>query len=112
MRILNTTKGTVICEQGRRADSFLSRTRGLMGVRHLDPQEGLILTPCTSIHTCFMRFPLDVIFIKQEIIVGLVLSIPPWRVSPIYWGAHYAIELAAGAIVQSLSAKGDRIAIL
>ena len=112
MPILNTTRNTVICEQSRSADSFLARTRGLMGRKQLEQGHGLMLIPCNSIHTCFMRFSIDVIFVKKDVILGLVEAIPPWRLSPIYWNATFAIELASGTIARSRSSKGDQIRIV
>lgn len=111
MRVSNIAKNTVICEDARRADTFVSRALGLMGKAGLKEGEGLVLKPCTSIHMCFMRFPIDVIFVKGDSIIGLVESIRPWRLSPVFWGATLAIELPAGTIKKSSSAKGDTIRI-
>jgi hypothetical protein len=58
----------------------------------------------------FMRFPIDVIFVdKNNRVVGLVAAIQPYRLSPIFWKASYAIELKTGAIQASLTGVGDII---
>lgn len=62
------------------ADSFLSRLAGLMFQREPPRGEGLLITKCGSIHTCFMRFPIDAMFLDRDgKIVKVVRGIPPWR---------------------------------
>jgi uncharacterized membrane protein (UPF0127 family) len=90
------TAGTVVCARARVADSFGSRLRGLLGSSGLAPGEGLLIPRTSSIHTHFMRFPIDVVFRNGD---GRVLSIArnlrPWRFARCR-GAADVIELAAG----------------
>lgn len=61
------------------AESFTSRVRGLMG--HEEGTYGYFLAPCKFIHTCFMRFPLDILFLDSENqVVGIKRGIKPFRV--------------------------------
>ncbi len=74
------------------------RTRGLLGRRGLEPGEGLWLRPCRQVHTMFMRFAIDAVFLDRELtVVGVCSPLAPWRLSPIFWRARSCLELAAGA---------------
>lgn len=86
----------VVCAQCRVADTFGARLRGLLGRKALADGEGLLLKPLSSVHTWFMRFPIDVVFLDRELKVVKVIQLPPWRVAAAR-GAHAALELAAGA---------------
>ncbi len=112
LRIENTTRQTVVCERARRADTFLSRLRGLMFRRSLAPDDGLLLVPDWSIHTFFMRFPIDVLFLDE---IWRVLSVhptvPPWRVGPVHRGAYAVLELPPGTIERTHTAVGDTLAV-
>ena len=90
-----TVDGEVVCEHCLVADSPWARMRGLLGRRGLESGEGLLLRPTGSVHTFFMRFPIDVVFLSRD---GEVLksapALPPWRTA----GARRAkavLELAA-----------------
>src|SRR5437660_6063403 len=94
--IVNTTRGTVVCERGTVADRPLVRMRGLLGRRSLPEGEGLLLEPAPSIHTAFMRFPIDVVFLDAQMrVVKLVPHLRPWRTASSR-RAHAVLELAAG----------------
>lgn len=80
----------------RRADGFFSRLRGLLFAPALKPGEGLLLVPCASVHTAFMRYPIDVIFLDRAgRIRRIVPRLAPWRAAASI-GAHQTLELAAG----------------
>lgn len=84
------------------ADTFLSRFLGLMFRRGLPAGEGLLITRCNSIHTFFMRFPIDAVFLDASgAVVRVVRGIPPWR--PFVWGGRHAVQVLEtnpGAIAQ------------
>lgn len=110
LRIVNTTRSSVIAEQCEQARSFLARGRGLMGRAGLAPDGGLLIDPCSSIHTFFMRFAIDVIFINRGgRVVGLRQAMPPGRPYAGAWRARATIELPAGAIAASNTQLGDLI---
>lgn len=93
------------------ADSFFARARGLMGRKSFEGFDGMMIYPCNSIHTFFMHFPIDVIFLNGNYEVVKVLeSLKPWRITAPYWGATQVLELAAGTI-QGRLAKGDRLEV-
>ena len=112
MKIFNKTKAATLADEVILADTLFSRMKGLLGKRDLKKGQALILKPCDSIHTFFMRFAIDVIFVDRNNRVVLTLScLRPWRLSPICWKAKFAIELPSGAIQDSRTEKGDEIAI-
>jgi hypothetical protein len=85
---------------------------GLLGRRSLAEDEGLLLTPCTSIHTFFMRFPIDILYLDREhVVVKAVRAVRPFRFSACLRGAHSILELPAGAIDASGTQVGDRLAL-
>ena len=95
---------------GKVADSFLSRGIGLLGRKGLEGGEGLIIVPNNSVHCFFMRFPIDVVFVsKQHQVVHIYNAMKPWRVSKIVKGAHYTVELEAGAALRANTQVGDRL---
>jgi hypothetical protein len=100
----------VVCERCVVADSPWARMRGLLGRSELPRGEGIYLRPAGSIHTFFMRFPIDVVFVDGDgVVVGVERALKPWRTA---WrkGAKAVLELAAGeADARSLTA-GQRLA--
>src|SRR5437763_308231 len=78
--VLRTTDGRVVCERCLVAETPLARMRGLLGRRGLDSEEGLLLRPAPSVHTFFMRFAIDVVFLARDgEVVKVVPSLRPWR---------------------------------
>jgi|APSaa5957512535_1039671.scaffolds.fasta_scaffold48990_3 uncharacterized protein len=66
----------------RKTTNFLERMRGLLGTKNLDNDEGLLIAPCSSVHTFGMRYSIDVLFLdKQFNIVKAVKSLKPWRMA-------------------------------
>lgn len=105
--IVNLTRASVVCERGLIADQPIHRMRGLMGRRLLPAGDGLLLTPAPSIHTGFMRFPIDVIFLDRELqVLKLVEQLRPWRVAAAR-GARSVLELAPGEVVRRGVEVGD-----
>lgn len=91
------------------ADAFLPRTLGLMG-RTLAGDEGLYLVPCASIHTFFMRMPIDAAFLDGEgRIAALFHSLPPWRATRWVPGARGVLELPAGTLAARGAEVGQRV---
>ena len=112
MKILNLTKNSVITKEARIADTMIGRMTGLLNKKFLRPDEALVITRCQSIHMFFMRFAIDVIFVdKNDRAVGLVKNIRPFRLSPIFFKASYAIELPVGGIENSHTEIGDQLEI-
>jgi uncharacterized protein len=88
--------GRVVCEHVIVADSPLTRMRGLLGRASLAPGEGLLLRPAGSVHTAFMRFAIDVVFLDRDLrVIDIVSRLRPWRMSG-RRGARAVLELGAG----------------
>lgn len=112
MQIINKTKNTLVSDNAVMADSILSRMKGLLGRPGLNKGEALILDPCNSIHTFFMRFTIDVLFVdKQGKVIKACKNIKPYRITPIYLKSSFAVELPAGAITSSNTAEYDIVAL-
>lgn len=85
-----------MCRRCGIADTFWTRFRGLMGRRQLDADEGLFFRPGGSVHTMFMRFPIDVVFLDGDLrVLKVVPSLKPWRGAGAR-GARATLELASG----------------
>lgn len=83
--------------------------KGLLGKERLEAGEGLLLRPCKGIHTFFMKFPIDAIFLsKENQVVSIVHALPPNRMSNIYLRAVSVLELPAGTLGESV-VVGDTI---
>ena len=99
----------------RMADGFVSRLGGLMLIRHtLPPQEGLLITRCASVHTAFMRFTIDVVYLDDRGIVTLcVPHLDPWRASlaglRTRSRTRHTLELSEGSVRRWGVRAGDRL---
>ena len=103
--------GEVVCERCVVADSAWLRAKGLLGRKDLPPVEGLLIRPCSSIHMFFMRFPIDAVFVDQDMrVVSIVSDLKPWRIA---WsrGSKAVIELAAGEAARRGLRAGDSLAL-
>jgi uncharacterized protein len=110
MIVRNLTRGRVLGTAVRRADTFGLRLLGLMFRQGLGAGEGLVIEPCSSVHSHFMRFPIDVLFLDaQWRVVHAIPAMAPWRFSPQVRGARRVLELAAGAAGET--APGDQLEV-
>lgn len=87
------------------ADNFVKRFLGLMGKKTLAKDEGLLLKPCSGIHTFFMKFTIDVIYLGKDNIVLDKETIGPWRFGKVLFGVKKVLELSEG--VANNIEKGD-----
>lgn len=79
------------------ADNFLLRLRGLMGQKRLPKATGLLLSPCNSVHMCFMRFAIDVVYLDKEYkIIKIVKNLRPWSGISMCSPAWATLEMTAG----------------
>ena len=112
VRVLNPDKGTVVAEQVELATSFFTRLRGLLGRQGLNDGQGMLIRPTDSIHTFFMRFPIDVIFLdRSDRVLRLIPEMGPNRVSPLVRHGRTVIELPAGALARSRTQVGDQLTL-
>ncbi|HOQ37252.1 MAG TPA: DUF192 domain-containing protein [Acetivibrio sp.] len=110
MTVENGTKGSVLSMDTIIANTFTKRFLGLMFKNSLPDNAGLLIEPCNSIHMFFMKFPLDVVFIgRDDRVVHLIESIPPWKCSKIVFGSRRVLELPAGTIKKTNTCIGDKL---
>ena len=106
------SKNTTIAENVKVAYSFLSRLIGLMFSKGLVGFDALLIRPCNSIHTFFMRYNIDVVFLdKQMRIVSIIRNIKPWRMTWIYFKSHQVIEMAGGSLPQNIN-EGETLEVV
>jgi uncharacterized membrane protein (UPF0127 family) len=106
-----TSGGRVVCARCTLARTPLSRLRGLLGRRELSSGEGLLIQPTSGVHTAFMRFPIDVVFLDRDLrVLSVRADVRPWR-AVAQRGAHAALELAAGEAARRGIAAGDALRV-
>ena len=106
----NQTRDKVLASRATAARTFSSRFIGLIGKKDLPFGEGLHITPCNSIHTFFMRIPIDAVFLDKQLkVVKVCGAMVPWRISNVYWSAHSVLELPAGTSAASGTTEGDQL---
>jgi uncharacterized membrane protein (UPF0127 family) len=106
---VSSADGLVVCERCDLARTPLARMRGLLGRAELPPGEGILLRPAGSIHTAFMRFPIDAVFVDGEnTVLRVAHELPPWRMAAAR-GARAVLELPAGEAARRGVAVGARL---
>lgn len=112
MRIVNVTRSSVIADHAEVTKSAWQRLRGLLGRKELAQGHGLLLNSTNSIHTFFMAFPIDAVFLDKHLSVVKVMEhVGPNRVSPIVLAARSVLELPAGTAGRNGVQAGDRLAL-
>jgi len=111
VKIRNITRNTIIAANAEVARSGAKRSEGLLGRKGLGPGEGMWITPCEAVHTFFMQFPIDLIYLDRKHCIKKVRSnVGPWRLSACL-SAHSIIELPSGTIRDSQSQPGDLVEV-
>jgi hypothetical protein len=109
LRVSNLTRNTVLATCMEVADSAAKRNKGLLGRDRLAPGEGLWIRPCEAVHTFWMRFPIDLVYLdRKNRIRKLVSAVPPWRLSACL-RAHSVLELPSGTIRKTRTQPGDML---
>jgi uncharacterized protein len=103
--------GTPLCERCALADTVATRAKGLLGRAGIASDEGLLLRPAPAIHTFFMRFPIDAVFVDRDMrVVGVAPRLRPWR-----WArrsrARAVLELSAGESERRGVRIGERLTL-
>ena len=109
--LLNERTGRVVASAVELAETSERRRRGLLGRDSLDPSAALIIAPCSAIHTFFMRFVIDVVFVDREgRVVKIASDLKPWRLAASS-RAFAVVELNAGAARRSDVSVGDALSL-
>ncbi len=112
-RVINRTRNTTLADQAEVANNVWTRGKGLLGRRGLPEGGGLVIEPCSSIHTFFMAFPIDIAFVAQDgRVVTTAHALKPWRLGPFARKVRYVVELPAGALAKSGTVADDYLDIL
>lgn len=112
-RLVDLKTGQPLARRVERADTFGARLKGLLGRAGLEAEEGLWIEPCDSVHTFFMRFPIDVAFLDREgVVVAAAERLVPWRATRIHARARSCVELAAGVLGRYGVRPGARLALV
>jgi hypothetical protein len=97
-RLLSVERGAVLAARVEPAFDSKARRRGLLGRDAVPEDYALIIAPCGSVHTFFMRCPLDLVFVSKDgTVVKACPSVKPWRIAGAL-GAFAVIEAAEGFI--------------
>ncbi len=89
------------------ADTSAKRRTGLLKRSGLAPGEGLWIVPCESVHTFFMKFPIDLVYLdKNKKVKKVRHAVPAWRMSACL-SAHSVLELPAGTAAKTKTEAGD-----
>ncbi len=89
------------------ANTSIQRMIGLMFSRDLGDKDGLLITPCNSIHTFFMRYNLDIVFLSRDNkVVKVIRNMKPWRMTWMYFKASKVLEMMGGTLPADINA-GD-----
>jgi len=92
------------------ANNFWTRLRGLLGRSELSREEGLLISPCNSVHTLGMKFPIGVVFLSRSGEVRhLIARMPPGKLSPLIRGADQVLELHPETLAQARLQVGDTL---
>jgi uncharacterized membrane protein (UPF0127 family) len=112
MRAWNATRGTVLAEHVTIAQTFWHRLKGLLGTRGLSEGEGLLLVPCSSVHSLGMAFDVDVVHMSPEGTVLCAFTLRRGRIGPAVRGSRAALELPEGTIARTATQVGDQLKLV
>ena len=106
-------EGALAIPHVRIASTHWEKFRGLMLERELAPDEALLLQRCNSVHTCFMKIPIDVLFLSLDGTVCHVLEeMRPWRFSPVVRRARHVLECCSGTAHRLQITVGTRVRVV
>src|SRR4051794_13814252 len=110
LRVVNATKGTVVGEAVRLADSGLTRIVGLLGERDLQAGDGLLILPSQGVHTLGMMFSIDIVVLDGEWnVIAVRRDLRPFRMTRLFWKAAAVLEVPAGVVDSTSTSVGDSL---
>ena len=109
MALKNSRSGAVLASSVELAVTSAERRRGLLGREAMEPDSALVITRCAAVHTFWMRFAIDVVFVdSSRTVQKIVEELAPWRMAGALF-ASTAIEFPAGTLKQGALQVGDRV---
>jgi hypothetical protein len=113
MKLYNVTKQAWLATELEVANNFLSRLVGLLGRGSLKNNEGLLISPCDSIHTFGMLFSIDAVFVDEGYkVVRVYEAVRPFRIVLPVKRAKGVIELPAHTVVKTQIERGDQLQMI
>jgi uncharacterized membrane protein (UPF0127 family) len=110
--IIKNSKGEIVCENVKVADDMRSRMLGLMFTKDLNTNEGMLLAPCNSVHTFFMNYNLDLLFLDKKFrVVKTIYNMSPWKISGMYFKAYQVLEMKAGNLKANIQ-MGEQLEVI
>lgn len=95
--------GEIICQHLKLAETIDERMLGLMFKDEMPGCDGLLISPCNSIHTFFMKMSIDVVFLTKDFkVVKVFYNLKPWKMTAIYFKSKHVLEMRAGTLVPNL----------
>ncbi len=99
VKVINDRTREILFSDVKLADNIWSRFKGLQLQKKLSSQEGLLLRPCSSVHTFFMRFPLDLIHLdKTGRVLSITRQLKPWKIGPVVKSTWQILEVNSGTL--------------
>lgn len=106
----NVTRKKILARHIEKANGLFARMKGLMGRSGLDPHHALWISHCNSVHTFFMKFSIDVIFVDKHLVVKSInRNIKPGQIIWPIWGASSVFEFSSGVLLSTSVEKGDHL---
>jgi len=113
MRLINQTSNMLVADEVFCANTFLARSIGLLNRKIFLPRQALILEPCNAVHSIFMRFAIDLLFVdKNNQVIALLVDFKPNRLTRIYGRARKVIELPVGTVQLTQTKVSDQLQLL
>src|SRR6266699_3293957 len=110
LRVVNSTRGTLVGRSIRVAETGLSRIVGLLGERELLPGDGLLIVPSQGVHTVGRLFAIDVVILDGEWnVIAITRDMHPFRMTRVFWKAAAVLELRSGIVDSSSTLVGDTL---
>jgi uncharacterized protein len=110
LRLVNRTRGALLADRVEVAAAIAERLRGLLGRTELPRGSALAIAPCAAIHTFFMKFAIDAVFLDRSgRVVRALPGLPPWRATRFHLRAAQVVELPAGTLARTGTREGDQL---
>ena len=108
VKLICKDKNIILGEKIFIASNFFERLKGLMFDKKLGADfDGMLIKNCNSIHTFFMNYKIDVLFLNKNLeVIKIIREIKPWRITKIYFSASQVLELKGGSL-SSKMIEGD-----
>jgi uncharacterized membrane protein (UPF0127 family) len=101
---LKNKSGVIICHKMVVANNLIERMKGLMFSTALPDCDGFLIQPCNSIHTFFMLYSLDILFLDKDFkVVNIIYNLKPWRMTWIYFRSSQVLEMKSGTLLKNIT---------